>query len=68
MTVQVAAEPHLGGPDRSTWLARLDCERPRPYGALDWLLDRGHTEVALRMSSGLWRYWYNRPAPGAFLP
>ncbi|HEX9374285.1 MAG TPA: tetratricopeptide repeat protein, partial [Roseiflexaceae bacterium] len=55
-----AAEPQLDGPEQATWLERLEREHDNLRAALDWALDRGESEIALRLSGALWRFWHTR--------
>jgi predicted ATPase len=54
------AEPHLRGPDQSSWLERLDSELGNLRAALRWFLDGGEPEAALRLGCSLGRFWYVR--------
>jgi predicted ATPase/transcriptional regulator with XRE-family HTH domain len=51
------AEPELSGGQQSGWLARLQREHANLRAALGWLLEREHTERALRMTKALNRFW-----------
>jgi tetratricopeptide (TPR) repeat protein len=53
-----AAEPALTGPQQALWLARLEQEHDNMRAALQWLLDRGEAETAIRLSGALGRFWY----------
>jgi predicted ATPase/DNA-binding XRE family transcriptional regulator len=50
----------LVGPEQESWLARLDAEDGNLRAALNWTLDHGAPEEALRFASALWRYWSPR--------
>lgn len=52
-----SAEPELRGPRQMTWLERLEKEHNNFRAALDWALKRPETEIALRLSGALWRFW-----------
>jgi predicted ATPase/DNA-binding SARP family transcriptional activator len=54
------AEPELLGADQAAWLARLDPEHDNFRAVLDWALDAGDTELALRMIGSLRRAWVAR--------
>ena len=47
----------LVGARQRTWLSRLDAEDANIRAALDWSLEHGSTESALRLARALWRYW-----------
>jgi len=48
------------GSDRSLWLARFDAEHDNFRQALDWLVQTGRAEWALRLGAALFRYWEAR--------
>jgi predicted ATPase/class 3 adenylate cyclase len=54
------AEPEILGADQVLWLERLEAERDNFRAALGWLLERGETELALRLISSLRRAWVAR--------
>jgi len=54
------AEPHLLGPNRQRWLGILDGEYGRLKTALDWVIEHGDGEHALRIAGALWVYWHVR--------
>ncbi len=51
------AEPELTGPQQAEWLDRLEREHHNLRAALDWVLERGDADTALRMGGALWRFW-----------
>ena len=51
-------EPELDGPQQAVWLDRLEAERDNVRAALEWAL-RENTELAARLCSALWLYWYD---------
>ena len=53
-----ASEPALRGPNQLDWLNRLDEEHNNLSAALQWNLDRGDSETALKLAGALWRYWW----------
>lgn len=55
-----AAEPYLVGPERASWMDRLDAKRQEIYESIGWAIEHERTEVALRLTGALWRYWYAR--------
>ncbi len=54
------AEPELRGPEQSAWLTRLESDHDNFRASLEWLIHRGEVESALRLSAGLWRFWFTR--------
>jgi predicted ATPase/class 3 adenylate cyclase len=54
------AEPEILGADQVLWLERLEAERDNFRAALGWLLERGETELALRLIGSLRRAWVAR--------
>ena len=55
-----AAQPHLTGPTQAEWLERLHAEHENFRRALQWLGERGETELQLRLVAALWRFWHLR--------
>ena len=53
-------EPEVDGPDATTWLGRLDDDRPNLQAALKWLIDQQEAGDALRLATACWRYWHIR--------
>jgi predicted ATPase/class 3 adenylate cyclase len=51
------AEEGLGGPHQADWLERLELELANVRAALDWSLDAGEAELALRIATALGRFW-----------
>jgi predicted ATPase/DNA-binding CsgD family transcriptional regulator len=51
------ADPALKSPEQAIWLQRLEAEHENLRAALQWLLDRGAQEQALRLTGALWRFW-----------
>ena len=59
LTLAGRAEPELrAGPQQVAWLDRLEQEHGNLRAALTWSLERGEGEIALLLSSALWRFWY----------
>lgn len=52
------SEPALRSPQQQDWLNRLDEEHNNLRAALQWNLDRGDSETALKLAGALWRYWW----------
>jgi predicted ATPase/class 3 adenylate cyclase len=57
LELSLTAESELAGPDQAIWFGRLELEFDNIRAALDWLLTSGEVEDALRMLSGLGRFW-----------
>jgi predicted ATPase/class 3 adenylate cyclase len=57
LELALAAEPELAGPDQAAWLERLEQELDNIRAALDWSLDSGRVEEALRTVAALGRFW-----------
>jgi non-specific serine/threonine protein kinase len=53
-----AAEPRLGGADQRAWMDRLERESGNLRAALAWGLEGASLEVAARIGSALWRFWW----------
>ena len=51
------AEAQLRGREQVAGLKRLEVDHDNLRTALRWSLDRGETEVALRLGSALWLFW-----------
>ncbi len=54
------AEPELTGSQQVAWLDRLEIEHDNVRASLQWGLDRGAVQLALRLSGALWRFWSTR--------
>ncbi len=54
------AGPNLVGSRQAEWLARLDREHDNLRAALEWARETADVETGLRISVGLWRYWWTR--------
>ncbi|TDC75760.1 BTAD domain-containing putative transcriptional regulator [Streptomyces hainanensis] len=54
------ADRELRGPAQREWLHRLDVETANLRAALDWALERGDGELALRQCGSLGWYWFLR--------
>jgi len=51
------AEDGLGGPNQADWLDRIELELSNVRAALEWALDSGDAQLALRIASSLARFW-----------
>jgi tetratricopeptide (TPR) repeat protein len=51
-------EPELRGPDLELHLEVLRLEHDNMRAALTWALEQGEGNLALRISSSLWRFWH----------
>jgi DNA-binding CsgD family transcriptional regulator/tetratricopeptide (TPR) repeat protein len=51
------AEPALKSAEQAIWLQRLEAEHENLRAALQWLIDRGTQEQALRLTGALWNFW-----------
>lgn len=51
------ANAKLTTPEQSVWLRRLDKEHDNMRAALEWLIQHGEIELALRLALSLWRFW-----------
>jgi predicted ATPase/DNA-binding CsgD family transcriptional regulator len=49
------AQTALHGPEQGAWLRRLDVEHNNVRAAIDWSLQAGQPEIALRLGAALWR-------------
>jgi tetratricopeptide (TPR) repeat protein len=58
------AKPELIGPNQVAWLDRLERERDNLRAALEWALERGAADKALRMAGAVWRLWHVRSNEG----
>ena len=54
------AEPALKGPSLVVWLERLEREHDNLRAALQWAVESGKTEMALRFGIALERFWVVR--------
>jgi non-specific serine/threonine protein kinase len=49
---------HAFGPERSTWIARLEREHSNVQAVLAWLIEQGRTEQGLRLAFRLQELWF----------
>ena len=54
------AELGLRGPEQEPWFERLDPEHNNMRAALKWAVERGKSELGLRLAGALWRFWWMR--------
>ncbi len=54
------ADEHIVGPQQEHWWQRLTEEKENMRAALGWAASGGSPEIGLRLSSLLWRYWWQR--------
>ncbi|HET9287643.1 MAG TPA: adenylate/guanylate cyclase domain-containing protein [Gaiella sp.] len=58
--VAETAYDQLRGPEQALWLGRLADDHANFDTALAWARDAGATDLLLRMSGALWRFWFVR--------
>jgi hypothetical protein len=49
--------PTVLGRDQARLLRRLALDHDNFRTAFDWAIDRGETQIAMRLAAALWRYW-----------
>ncbi len=54
------AEPFLTGPDQAEWLDRLDRDHQNVTAVMDWALESGEVEKAVRLGSAMWWFFWLR--------
>jgi predicted ATPase/class 3 adenylate cyclase len=54
------AESFLTGPDQGRWLDLLRLEHDNLRAALGWAIGGDRGDIAARLGSALWRFWYAR--------
>lgn len=55
-----AALTELLGPNQAEWSARIAAEHDNLRAALRWAISHDANETALRIASGIWRFWWQR--------
>ena len=53
-----AAEQTWNGPQQAVWFARLEKAHDNLRVAMNWLLEQREAEMALRLGTALWWFWY----------
>jgi len=52
------AELKLTGPEQGAWLKQLEREHENLRAAMQWWMDQGESEMALRLGGALFRFWW----------
>jgi predicted ATPase/class 3 adenylate cyclase len=52
-----AVKAHEDGADQRAWRARLDRDDANLRAAIDWSIEHGEVDLALRFVGASWRYW-----------
>ena len=60
LDLAMRAEPHLTGPDQAEWLDRLDRDHENVAAIMDWALEVGEVENAVRLGSAMWWFFWLR--------
>src|SRR5712692_1760536 len=55
-----AAEQAWNGPQQAMWFGQLEQEHDNLRAAMNWLLEQKEAEVALRLGTALWWFWYTQ--------
>src|SRR6266571_2218539 len=53
-----AAEQAWNGPQQVVWFGRLEKAHDNLRAAMNWLLEQREAEMALRLGTALWWFWY----------
>ncbi|MBV9169692.1 MAG: tetratricopeptide repeat protein, partial [Chloroflexi bacterium] len=54
------AKPELTGAQPAMWLRQLDHEHDNIRTALHWAIEVGESELGLRLTGAVWRFWFVR--------
>ena len=54
------ADHEINGPRQIDWLERLHADRDNLRAALEWVIETGQTEAALKMARSLSWFWFKR--------
>ncbi|HEU4464043.1 MAG TPA: tetratricopeptide repeat protein [Gemmatimonadota bacterium] len=60
LDLAMRAEPMLTGPDQAEWLDRLERDHENIGPVLDWALEAGEVERAVRLGSAMWWFFWLR--------
>jgi tetratricopeptide (TPR) repeat protein len=60
LDLALRAEPFLTGPDQTEWLDRLDRDHENVAALMDWALEEGEVEIAVRLGSAMWWFFWLR--------
>jgi predicted ATPase/TolB-like protein len=53
-------EPQLVGSEEARWFDRLELEHGNVQAIINWALEQGKVEIAVRFGSALWWFWWVR--------
>ncbi len=57
VTLTQSAESSIGTLEHATWMKRISHEHDNLRSALQWALETGRVELALRLTGCVWRFW-----------
>jgi predicted ATPase len=57
VTLTQSAESSIGTLEHAVWMARISYEHDNLRSALQWALETGRVELALRLTGCVWRFW-----------
>jgi predicted ATPase len=60
LALALRAEPFLTGPDQAEWLDRLDRDHENVAAIMDWALEAGEVESAVRLGWAMWWFFWLR--------